>query len=54
MPAAGELRNDWEEGTTALGHHVIDFWTNICLCQSLILEKNPLSGADLYQVGWRG
>lgn len=46
-------RNDWEEGSTALGHHLIDFWTNICLCQSLIIEKNP-EGPDslphVYQV----
>ncbi|EFN58106.1 hypothetical protein CHLNCDRAFT_20630, partial [Chlorella variabilis] len=42
-------RHDWDEGSTALGHHLIDFWTNICLCQSLILEKNPLGGLDLYQ-----
>ena len=47
-----EPRNDWEEGSTALGHHLIDFWTNVCLCQSLIIEKNP-EGPDLptvYQV----
>ena len=51
-PPAGQ-RNDWEEGSTALGHHLIDFWTNICLCQSLIIEKNP-EGPDnlphVYQV----
>jgi hypothetical protein len=43
--------HDWEEGSTALGHHLVDFWTNICLCQSLILEKNPAGGANLFQVG---
>ena len=53
-------RNDWEEGSTALGHHLIDFWTNVCLCQSLIIEKNP-EGPDtlphVYQAcgrGWAG
>lgn len=52
-PAPAGQRNDWEEGSTALGHHLIDFWTNICLCQSLIIEKNP-EGPDslphVYQV----
>lgn len=42
-------RHDWEEGSTALGHHVVDFWTNICLCHSLILEDNPEGGPKLYQ-----
>ncbi len=50
LPSAASQKNDWEEGSTALGHHLIDFWTNICLCQSLILEKNPMGGPDLYQV----
>ena len=22
-----------------LGHHVLDFWTNVCLCHSLIVER---------------
>jgi hypothetical protein len=22
-----------------LGEHVLDFWTNICLCHSLIIEE---------------
>jgi len=52
-PSSPGQRNDWEEGSTALGHHLIDFWTNICLCQSLIIEKNP-EGPDtlphVYQV----
>lgn len=44
-----QQHHDWEEGSTALGHHVVDFWTNICLCQSLILENNPKGGPKLYQ-----
>lgn len=47
-PLPGQA-HDWEEGSTALGHHLVDFWTNICLCQSLILEKNPAGGANLFQ-----
>lgn len=33
----------------ALGHHMIDFFTNICLCHSLILEPNPADSAPRYQ-----
>lgn len=29
-----------------LGHHVLDFWTNICICQSLLVEE----GLGVYQV----
>lgn len=29
---------------------MVDFWTNICLCHSLILEDNPEGGPKLYQV----
>ena len=48
--AGGEDQgHDWESGATALGHHLIDFWTNICLCQSLILEHNPAGGPAIYQ-----
>lgn len=24
-----------------LGHHMIDFWTNLCVCHSLIVEDGP-------------
>jgi phospholipid-translocating P-type ATPase (flippase) len=50
---SGGQRNDWEEGSTALGHHLIDFWTNICLCQSLIIEKNP-EGPDTLPFVYQG
>ena len=32
-----------------LGHHMVDFFTNICLCHSLILEENPDGGNPRYQ-----
>lgn len=48
-PAGGDQQHDWESGTTALGHHLLDFWTNVCLCQSLILENNPAGGLAIYQ-----
>lgn len=33
-----------------LGHHLLDFWTNICVCHSLIVHENPQGGLPLYQV----
>lgn len=33
-----------------LGHHVVDFWTAICVCHSLIVEDNPKGGTKIYQV----
>ena len=32
-----------------LGHHMMDFFTNICLCHSLILEPHPDGGQPRYQ-----
>ncbi|KAK9810005.1 hypothetical protein WJX72_003251 [[Myrmecia] bisecta] len=32
-----------------LGHHLVDFWTNICVCHTLIVEKDPVSGEPVYQ-----
>lgn len=55
--ASGEGQHDWESGNTALGHHLVDFFTNICICQSLILESNASEegGLPVYQVGgWFG
>lgn len=31
-----------------LGSHQLDFWTNICICHSLIVEVGPL-GQPIYQ-----
>lgn len=33
----------------ALGHHMVDFFTNICLCHSLILEEDPNGGKSRFQ-----
>jgi magnesium-transporting ATPase (P-type) len=32
-----------------LGHHMVDFFTNICLCHSLILESDTVGGELRYQ-----
>lgn len=37
------------ETALVLGHHVLDFWTNICVCHSLIVHENPQGGLPLYQ-----
>ncbi len=38
---------------TVLGQHVLDFWLNICICQSLIVDPEATEN-NLYQVleGW--
>ena len=33
-----------------LGHHLLDFWANICLCHSLIVEEAEDGGPPIYQV----
>ena len=33
-----------------LGHHLLDFWTNICVCHNLITEENAEGGPPMYQV----
>ena len=33
-----------------MGHHMVDFWINICVCHSLIVEDHP-TGGKVYQVG---
>lgn len=38
------------ETALVLGHHMLDFWTNICVCHSLIVHDNPQGGLPLYQV----
>ena len=32
-----------------LGHHLVDFWCNICLCHSLIVEEAEDGGPPIYQ-----
>jgi len=35
--------------TVTLGHHMVDFFTNICLCHSLILEDDNTGAQPMYQ-----
>ena len=38
-----------------LGHHMVDFWTNVCVCHTLIVEESPEgAGPPIYQVRSRG
>lgn len=38
-----------------LGHHMVDFWTNVCVCHNLIVEAGPEgAGPPIYQVRSRG
>lgn len=38
-----------------LGHHMVDFWTNVCVCHTLIVEAGPDgAGPPIYQVRSRG
>lgn len=37
------------QSALALGHHMTDFFTNICLCHSLILESTADSDKPIYQ-----
>lgn len=39
-----------EADPVVLGCHLVDFWTNICLCQSLIVEEAEDDGPPIYQV----
>lgn len=33
-----------------LGEQLLDFWTNICVCHSLISEAHPETGEPIFQV----
>lgn len=38
-------------GESSLGPHLVDFWTNVCICQSLIIEEpEEEGGLPIYQV----
>ena len=38
-----------------LGHHMVDFWTNVCVCHTLIVEAAPEgAGPPIYQARSRG
>jgi len=44
-PDRGELE------AVVLGHHLLDFWTNVCVCHMLIVEASAGgSGPPMYQV----
>lgn len=40
---------DDEARLLLLGHHLVDFWCNICLCHSLIVEEAEDGGPPIYQ-----
>ena len=33
-----------------LGQQLLDFWTNICVCHSLISEAHPVTSEPIFQV----
>ena len=33
-----------------LGHHLFDFWTNLCICHNLITEESEPGCPPIYQV----
>lgn len=37
------------DSSVVLGHHVVDFWSAICLCHSLIIETDRKTGEKVYQ-----
>lgn len=50
----GSLHNDTgggraEADPVVLGCHLLDFWINICLCHSLIVEEAEDGGPPIYQ-----
>lgn len=46
LPAAGA-------DDTLLGFHAADFWLNICICHSLIVEKREGMEFPTFQVPYR-
>ena len=48
--ANGEMSGEEARARMALlGHHLLDFWVNICLCHSLIVEEAEDGGPPIYQ-----
>lgn len=45
-PSQQQLRNapGDELSAAVLGHHMLDFWSNVCLCHSLIVERHGSGG----------
>lgn len=48
-PVAGPVSSD-QVDELLLGHHLVDFWTNICVCHNLITEEGEAGGLPVYQV----
>ena len=38
------------DGDSQLGQQMMDFFTNICVCHSLISEQHPETGEPIFQV----
>ena len=43
--AAAQQQPGDELSAAVLGHHMLDFWSNVCLCHSLIVERHSGSGS---------
>ena len=46
----GQSNGKSEADLVVLGCHLVDFWINIALCQSLIVEAAEDDGPPIYQV----
>lgn len=67
MKGSGLSQNPWSETLKPtsphsftpffqqlLGSQALDFWTNVCVCHSLIVEEDPKGGLPIYQVRGKG
>ena len=48
--SAGAALSAEQQQTLLLGHHLVDFWTNICVCHNLITEEGDGTELPAYQV----
>jgi hypothetical protein len=39
-----------EQDSLLLGHHLVDLWTNLCICHNLITEQAQDGVPGVYQV----
>lgn len=49
-PAGPQALTAEEQEDLLLGHHLVDFWTNLCVCHLLITEENEPGLPPVYQV----
>lgn len=42
--------NAESQAAILLGHHFVDFWMNLCICQNLITEESKEGSKAVYQV----